>query len=178
MFKIRNAYIADASVIYDIWSKGWQYAYKNILSQGFLEKRVGSDAVREKIEKFPEKLNKEKTKGNIFLVLLDDDKIIGFVSGGAPNSSECAADGELDMLYLDTNYIGKGVGKFLFQHFAKEMKQRGKKTFGLMCFSDNKSIGFYKKMGGRVTVERPSGEKFEYTMASFLEFDIDDVLKK
>ena len=178
MLKIRNAEIQDAKSIYDIWSNGWKYAYKNILSPAFLEKRVGPDAVKEKIEKFPAKLEKEKAKGNVFFVLLDDDKIIGFVSGGAPDSPECAADGELDMLYIDTNYIGRGIGKLLFQHFAQEMKQRGKKTFGLMCFSENKSVGFYKKMGGKITVERRSGEKFEFTMASFIEFDIDEVLKK
>ena len=178
MLKIRNAEITDARAIYNIWSNGWKYAYNTILSPNFLEKRVGSDAINKKIKNFPEKLDKEKSKGNIFLVVLDNDKLIGFVSGGLPNSPECTADCELDMLYIDTNYIGCGVGKFLLQLFAKEIKKRGKKSFGLMCFSDNKSIGFYKKMGGKITTERQSGEKFEYTMASFIEFNIDNVLKK
>ena len=178
MFKIRNAEITDAKAIYDIWSNGWKYAYNTILSPKFLKKRVGSDAVNEKIKKFPEKLEKTRAKENLFWVVLDNDKIIGFVSGGAPNSPECTTDCELDMLYIDTNYIGCGVGKFLFQLFAKEMKKRGKKTLGLMCFSDNNSIGFYKKMGGKITIERQSGENFEYTMASFIEFDIDNILKK
>ena len=174
MFVIRNAEINDANTIYYIWADGWRYAYENILSSEFLEKRVGADAVDKKIKKFPEKLQEE----DVFFVVSDDDKVIGFVAGGKPNSPECNADSELDMLYIDTHYIGCGVGKLLFKHFAKEMKKRGKKTFGLMCFSDNKSMGFYKKMGGNVTVERQSGEKFEYTMASFLEFNIDEVLKK
>ncbi len=178
MLQIRKAKLTDATDIYNIWSRGWRHAYGKILTPEFLEKRVGIAAVTEKIEKFPEKMRKERDKGNIFLVLTDDDKVIGFVSGGAPNSPECTCDSELDMLYLDTEYIGRGVGKLLFQTFAKEMKQRGLNTFGLMCFSDNESIGFYKKMGGVVTVERPSSAKFENTMASFIEFDIDEVLKK
>lgn len=176
--QIRKAKLTDAADIYNIWSCGWRYAYGNILSPEFLEKRVGGAAVKKKIEKFPEKLRKEAAKGNVFFVLIDNDKVIGFVSGGAPNSPECKCDSELDMLYLDTEYIGKGVGKLLFQTFAKEMKKRGLKTFGLMCFSDNKSIRFYKKMGGVVTVERPSSAKFENTMASFIEFNIDEVLKR
>lgn len=173
---VRKAEITDAENIYKIWADGWQYAYGKILSPEFLAKRVGDAAVNEKIMKFPEKLRKETDKGNIFLVLIDNDKVIGFVSGGVPNSPECRCDGELDMLYIDTDYIGCGIGKMLFQTFAGEMKKRGLKTFGLMCFSDNKSMGFYKKMGGKVTVERRSGEKFEYTMASFIEFNIDEVL--
>ena len=176
MFEIRKAEIKDAANIYDIWARGWKYAYGKILSPEFLSKRVGDDVVKEKIEKFPEKLRKETEKGNIFVVLVDNNKVIGFVSGGMPNSPECKCDSELDMLYLDTEYIGCGAGKLLFQTFAREMKAKGFKTFGLMCFSNNESIGFYKKMGGVVTVSRQSGEKFEYTMASFIEFDIDEVL--
>lgn len=176
--EIRNAKLVDACDIYNIWSHGWRYAYGKILSPEFLEKRVGDAIVKEKIEKFPEKMRKETDKGNIFLVLVDNNKVIGFVSGGMLNSPECTCDSELDMLYLDTKYIGKGFGKMLFQAFAKEMKKRGLKTFGLMCFSDNISMGFYKKMGGIVTIERPSSAKFENTMASFVEFNIDEVLKK
>lgn len=178
MFQIRPAQLSDAGDIYDIWSRGWRYAYGKILSPEFLEKRVGPEAVQEKIQKFPEKMRKEADKGNIFLVLTDDDKVIGFVSGGAPDSPECKCDSELDMLYLDTEYIGCGAGKLLFKTFATEMKKRGLNTFGLMCFSDNKSMGFYKKMGGVVTVERPSSAKFENTMASFIEFNIDEVLER
>ena len=177
--QIRDANMTDAAAIYTIWANGWKYAYKNILSSDFLVRRCGDVAVAEKVAKFPEKLRKEKEQGNIFLVLTDDsDRVIGFVSGGAPSSPECNADKELDMLYLDTNCIGTGAGKLLFQTFAREMKKQGARTFGLMCFSDNKSIGFYKKMGGVITITRPSSEKFERTNASFIEFDIDEVLKK
>ena len=80
MFQIRPAKLSDAGDIYNIWSRGWRYAYGKILSPEFLEKRVGPEAVQEKIQKFPEKMRKEADKGNIFLVLTDNDKVIGFVS--------------------------------------------------------------------------------------------------
>ena len=153
-----------------------QYAYQNILSAGFLAQRVSDEVVANKIAKFPERLKQEIAQGNIFKVLTDDNLVIGYINGGVPESPECNADRELYSLYIDTKYIGNGIGKLLLQTFAQEMMSQGAKTFGLMCFSANHSMGFYKKMGGKVTIERPSSEKFECTMGSFLEFDIADVL--
>lgn len=176
MIQIRSADLSDAKAIYAIWADGWRYAYKNILSPEALERFVGDSVVKNRIDTFQGHLENEKSKGNVFLVATAEDKVIGFVSGGVPNSKECKSDKELDGMYIDTDYIGKGIGKLLFQSFALEMKKQGAKTFGLMCFSDNESMKFYKKMGGVVTVERQSSEKFENTMGSFLDFNIDEVL--
>ena len=174
--QIRDAIPADANAIYNIWANGWRYAYQNILSADFLAQRVSDEVVANKIAKFPERLKQEIAQGNIFKVLTDDNCIIGYINGGVPESPECNADRELYSLYIDTKYIGNGIGKLLLQTFVQEMLSQGAKTFGLMCFSANHSMGFYKKMGGKVTIERPSSEKFECTMGSFLEFDIADVL--
>ena len=174
--QIRDATPTDADAIYNIWANGWRYAYQNILSAGFLAQRVSDEVVANKIAKFPERLKQEIAQGNIFKVLTDDNLVIGYINGGVPESPECNADKELYSLYIDTKYIGNGIGKMLLQTFAQEMMSQGAKTFGLMCFSANRSMGFYKKMGGKVTIERPSSEKFERTMGSFLEFDIADVL--
>lgn len=178
MFKFRNATVDDAKIMTDIWAKGWIYAYKNILSQGMLERKTSDVALQEKSEKFVKKIENAKEDNVLYLVITDDDKVIGFVEGGVIESKECQADKELHTLYINTDYIGRGVGKMLFQEFAKRMKEQGAKTFGLMCFTDNKSMGFYKKMGGRITITRPSSEKWESKLGSFLEFDIDDVLSK
>ncbi len=110
--------------------------------------------------------------------MIDNGRVIGYINGGAPESKECRADKELYSLYIDTAYIGRGIGKQLLQTFAGEMQRMGAQTFGLMCFSDNASMGFYKKMGGVVTIERPSSEKFECKLGSFLEFNISEVLQK
>jgi len=176
--KFRDAKTSDAKEIFTIWANGWRYAYKNILSPEFLARVTSDENVQKKISSFKEHFENSTAKGDIFIVATDNDKIIGQVSGGSIQSKECKADSELHGMYIDTNYIGKGVGKILFQEFAKHMKNKGAKTFGLMCFSDNESMKFYKHMGGVVTIERPSSEKFENTMGSFLEFNIDEVLSK
>ena len=178
MIEIRDAIPTDADAIYNIWANGWRYAYKNILSAEFLANRISDSVVASKIEKFPERLRQEIANGNIFKVMTDNGRVIGYINGGAPESKECRADKELYSLYIDTAYIGRGIGKRLLQTFASEMQRMGAQTFGLMCFSDNASMGFYKKMGGVVTIERPSSEKFECKLGSFLEFNISEVLQK
>lgn len=152
--QIRDATPADANAIYNIWANGWRYAYRNILSPEFLAQRVSDEVVANKIAKFPAHLKQEIAQGNIFKVLTNKDRVIGYINGGIPESPECNADRELYSLYIDTSYIGNGIGKLLLQTFAREMLSRGAKTFSLMCFSANHSMG------------------------SFLEFDITDVLDR
>ncbi len=178
MYKIRDAVDTDAAIIMKIWSDGYKYAHGDILSADGIERTVGVDKVREKIAQFPEKLRYERAIGNVFLVVTYMDKVVGYVCGGVPESKECAADKELYKLYIDVSHIGRGVGKLLLQSFARAMKNQGARTFGLMCFSENKSMGFYKNMGGIITIERHSGEKYENKLGSFLEFNIDVVLGK
>jgi GNAT superfamily N-acetyltransferase len=178
MIKFRDAKPADAKEIFRIQADGWNYAYKNILSPKFLAYKTSDESIQEKINKFREVLNNYHEKNNLFLVALEENKIVGYFGGGSIESEQCRADKELHRLYIDTNYIGTGLGKKLIQEFAKRMKLQGAKTFGLMCLSNNKSMGFYKQMGGIVTVEKPTSEKLENTMGSFLEFNIDEVLSK
>lgn len=178
MIKIRPAQITDGPDIVRIWAAGWQYAYKNIFSKDFLEKCTNADVVAQRIAQFPDHFKRAMEHNNIYLVALDDERVIGYVTGGVPESKECKAEKELGGLYINPKYIGQGVGKLLVQSFARAIQQQGAKTFGLMCFSENPSMAFYKKMGGVVTVERNSSERYENAPGSFIEFNIDDVLQK
>ncbi len=177
MFKVRNAKLTDANAIYNIWAAGWKYAYAKILSQEFLAHYVNDTIVEEYIKRFPKTLREETKKGKIFLVLCSNNKVVGFVYGGLPSLQKYKCDCELDTMYLNTEYIGMGVGKLLFQQFAKRLKARGASTLGLWCFSDNDSIGFYRKMGG-VIIDYQRNTKIENVLVAYIKFDIDEVLKK
>jgi ribosomal protein S18 acetylase RimI-like enzyme len=177
LFKIRRAKSTDATAIYNIWAAGWKYAYDKILSKKFLKNYVNDTVVEKNIENFPEKLRNETKKGKAFFVLVDNNKVVGFVYGGLPSLPKYKCDSELDTIYLHPEYIGTGGGKLLFQHFAKEMKSKGCKTLGLWCFSNNKSIGFYKHMAG-VTIDYQRNKEIENIMVAYIKFDIDKVLEK
>lgn len=175
---LRFAQIEDAASIMKIRAEGWKYAYKNILSPEFLAQKTSLSTIQDKIDGFPEHLEKMMKNGDIFIVATDENRVVGFVAGGSIQSVECQADKELHSLYIDVNYIGCGLGKILIQEFAREMQKQGAQSFGLMCFTENPSIGFYKRMDGKITVERQSSPKWESKMGSFLEFYIDEVIAK
>lgn len=58
----------------------------------------------------------------------------------------------LENLWALPAYMGKGVGRQLFQHAVRVARQRGFKT--LQLESDPNAVGFYEKMGMRKVGER------------------------
>ena len=60
----------------------------------------------------------------------------------------------LENLWALPEYIGKGIGKQLFQHALGLARQRGYKI--LQLEADPNAIGFYEKMGMRKIGERQS----------------------
>lgn len=59
----------------------------------------------------------------------------------------------LDQFILDTNLIGKGYGRRLWNHCVKESQKHGWPEFTL--WSDPNSQGFYEHMGAEKIDERP-----------------------
>jgi ribosomal protein S18 acetylase RimI-like enzyme len=60
----------------------------------------------------------------------------------------------LENLWVDPQFIGRGVGKRLFQHAVEVARQRGIKT--LQLEADPNALGFYEKMGMHKAGERHS----------------------
>jgi L-amino acid N-acyltransferase YncA len=59
----------------------------------------------------------------------------------------------LDQFILDTNLIGKGFGRHLWNHCVKESQKQGWSEFNF--WSDPNSQGFYEHMGAIKVDERP-----------------------
>ena len=72
------------------------------------------------------------------------------MDGGVVGWSALIATGEvcwLDDLWIEPQWIGKGVGTRLFQHAAERGRQLGA---GRMEWeAERHALGFYEKMGGR-----------------------------
>ncbi len=70
----------------------------------------------------------------IFLVAVDGDKTIGYISG------ECAADEcELSNVAVDIDYRGQGVASALFARLIERCEKRGVKKIYLLVRADNDS---------------------------------------
>ena len=100
-------------------------------------------------------LNKiNKNKGKIFFVQ-NNKKVIGvavcfIVKQSKENLLEVVPTklGQLEELYLEEEYRGKGIGRLMLEHVQKYLKSRGCDTLWLTVFAHNKNArDFYIQEG-------------------------------
>ncbi len=104
-------------------------------------------------ENFSEKI--ENDKREIFL-LWENEHLIGFaeMNYDSHQTKSSKDDAEIDKLYIQENFCGKGLGKELINHIRKECKVRGVKEVWLSVYENNRrAIGFYEKVGFTETGE-------------------------
>ncbi|MBO8156821.1 MAG: GNAT family N-acetyltransferase [Bacillaceae bacterium] len=79
-------------------------------------------------------------------------------------------DLELTYFFIEPSYIGKGIGKQLFQHALNTAKQLGLPH--LVIHSDPYAESFYQKMGARRIGEVPSEVQHD-RLLPLLKIDVD-----
>lgn len=143
-FTIRTATPEDAQGIAEAHVKTWQCAYKGQIPDSFLD----SLSVESRAQVWKEILTTSQ-KGTFAYVAEFEGKIIGWCTTGT-NRDEDAAEGagELYGIYVDPEYIGKGVGSQLMERATRALKAEGYKKATLWVLDSNvKTRAFYEKNG-------------------------------
>jgi N-acetylglutamate synthase-like GNAT family acetyltransferase len=86
-----------------------------------------------------------------YFVVCEKAQIQGFAGLQRISDQIC----ELDGLFIDPEYIGKGIGRVLFEHVLNVLKQQNFKM--LHIHSDPNASVFYQKMGATFIRQVPSG---------------------
>ncbi|MDP2946647.1 MAG: GNAT family N-acetyltransferase [Nanoarchaeota archaeon] len=86
-----------------------------------------------KIRNFPDKIQ-EKISEGIFYCITLEDKIVGTI---------CLKNDEIKKLYIDTNYLRKGLGYKLLKYIELVAKRKGLKKISLN--STLTAVSFYSK---------------------------------
>ena len=136
MYKIRIAFITDISKILEVAASTWKQTYAPIISQeqiDFMYERMYSSAA----------ILQQMQDGHTFLMCLEDDKILGFIS-----YIRQGTDGiNIPKIYVKPEAHGKGIGKLLVQEVEK-IAQKNKIDFlELNVNRKNPAMYFYKKLG-------------------------------
>jgi GNAT superfamily N-acetyltransferase len=145
---IRKAIPKDAKRWEEIHWAGWNYAYRGIFEDKYLN--IKEVEFLGQIEKTAEFLGNNI---GIKLVAVDGDgSVVGWLNGGKQEHREDILESEKEFqlagLYLDPKVIGTGIGKKLLLEFAKWVTDNGGSKFIVGCLDKNKSCGFYRKLGG------------------------------
>ncbi|MFC0557620.1 GNAT family N-acetyltransferase [Halalkalibacter alkalisediminis] len=139
--KVRKARLADVKGIAKVHVESWRTTYKNIIPDEFLtnlsydrREQVWSDQI---------------TNGNVFVAEDEEEKIIGFSSGGKERSGKYSKfGGELYAIYLLKEYQGQGIGKCLVKPVIDELEILHINSMLVHVLADNPSRAFYEFLGG------------------------------
>ena len=94
---------------------------------------------------------KEENNGRWFCILVVDknNKLVGFAKGIiSKNESSSEQDGDLNKIYLLSDYQRLGLGKKLFAHVVNRFLSKGVNDMILFGVPQNPSCAFHEAMGG------------------------------
>lgn len=131
----RRAQIADSTILSNL-------AYKSKAYWGYTE-----DFIQQCKDKDALTVTKDYLEKNTVYLIENDNKVIAFYSFAINEQ-------KLDALFLDPDYIGKGIGKIIWNHLLNKAKELELSEFTID--SDPNAEGFYLKMGAKNIGSTPS----------------------
>jgi len=142
--KVRYAKFEDMKAISEIATDSMKITYKGILSDEYLN----SLSYEEAHQKYESRFDK-----GFWCVCENEGEILGYSWFDTKQEEEGYPeyDCELIAIYIKPELKGKGIGKEIFNFVTNELKNKGKRKMILWVLENNlPSIGFYKKIGGKL----------------------------
>ncbi|MDC3424681.1 GNAT family N-acetyltransferase [Aquibacillus sp. 3ASR75-11] len=142
MYQIRKADLKDAEAIAHVHVESWKSTYSELINEKDLTNTTFENrkALWETILKMPK-------QGQVVMVVEDENRVIGFVSGGKERTKRFGFDGEIYAIYLLDDYQRKKLGTKLLQAFVAELKTLGYRSILVWVLTQNPSSKFYERLG-------------------------------
>ena len=126
----------------------WKTAYRGIISDTYLDSLPIKERNEGRLKRFDE-------GGADFLMMFDDDKLIGAAVFGKSFTEGYEEDGEVSAIYLREDYIGKGYGHKLYMSIEQSLAAKRFHNYVLDVLKDNvRAIRFYQAHGYEIVDER------------------------
>lgn len=155
--RIELATKEDIDQIIAICTEGYAYAAAIVKDK---------EKVQEKVEEYyhPERILKEieevSAKWSGWIVARLDERIIGVIGGGTVDSKV----GKIFVLYVDSNYLRKGIGKRLVDHLTQMQQLLGNNTQLVSFLKSNKEdLLFYEALGFKTIHDIVDNENADFT---------------
>ncbi len=150
--EIRPAKPDDAPQIAKVHVKSWQEAYKGIVHQSYLD--TGLD-IGVRTQRWREGLS---AGGSETFLAFEHAGLAGFATVGPSRDEHYPSYAELYAIYLDPAYLGKSVGKLLFNQVVQYAVDHGfEKMFANVLIENKIGRNFYERMGAAAI----EGSEFE-----------------
>jgi len=138
MLSIRTATAQDIPLIRELTNKIWPQTYAHILSEEQIAYMLGMMYSPEKLAEQINELNHQ------FILCYDDGQPMAFAG-----YSEIEKNGyKLHKIYVLPNQQGKGIGRYIIDYIANDIKAKGASALYLNVNRYNYSArSFYEKLG-------------------------------
>lgn len=143
---VRAATIADLDALIDIYIRGWQHSYADIIDATFLATMADNPRSRDYLNNL---LTPERTDA---VVMLNEEAgaITGFIASGHSRDMMDKELAEIYAAYIDPKAQQQGLGKQLFDSSAKALKRGGFKRLHVWTFAANTGAQkAYQRWGGK-----------------------------
>lgn len=164
LITVRNARPADAESIALVHDEAWRDAYRGIIPGRELERMIA--------RRGPAWWRAAIRRGSRLVVLEFDEDVKGYASYGPNRVPSLPFQGEIYEIYLAPEFQGLGFGRQLFKAARTDLSDHGYESTLVWALADNdRALGFYRRLGGRVV--REARERFgrEYRKRVALGFD-------
>lgn len=166
MVKIRKAVPEDALGIAIVNVYTWKTTYSGLIPDEVIDLRI------ENIAQSAVNIAENIEKNDNYIVAVLGNTVIGFCSYGRSRNEDYADYGEIYAIYILSGYQNTGIGKAIFLSGTKELKAQGYGKMIINCIQGNRSIEFYKCMGGEIISQRYDFTKDTTITEDILSFEL------
>ncbi len=137
----------DMFEVSSVLARCWRSAYKGLVNDDYLSSLADDHWV--------EFLTTGLKENSIICHIAKAGRgIIGAAVSGNSITERYPRDGEVISLYVVPEFIGKGVGRSLFEHALRSLKGKGFRHAVICVFAENgKAVDFYKAHGFNTAAE-------------------------
>ncbi|KMM36100.1 GNAT family N-acetyltransferase [Guptibacillus hwajinpoensis] len=135
--EIRKAVTKDSSEIATVHVNSWRTTYQSLIPDDYL----ASLDVQIREARWRKSLEEGNT---IFVIVNDENKIVGFANGGKNRNKNYHYDSELYAIYLLEEAQRQGGGKQLIGQIAEHLLEEGFQSMLVWVLNGNPAAHFYE----------------------------------
>ncbi len=143
---LRLARPVDAVPLARIYVEAWRDTYAALLPHRLL---AGMS-----VEHHAARLERAIRKGAVLVAEAPRHGVLGLAGFGASRDRGLGFDGEVYTLYVDPDFLGRGVGRALLHGAFAALEVRAFHSCVIWSHSQNHACYFYQAMGGMRVAER------------------------
>jgi ribosomal protein S18 acetylase RimI-like enzyme len=143
---VRNLILSDAEQAAQVHVQTFQDSYQGLLPS----EQLATMSNENMVPRWKELISINKA-GLILLGAFEGDKLLAIAGAGQPREAR-GYDAEMWSMNVPKIHQKRGLGRELFCEAVERLLAEGHRSMYLFCIDKNmNALGFYQKMGGKVT---------------------------